>query len=205
MSPRTVILNGVPAAIISLIISGGCSKSFPSYAPTVAPAEAGKAALEQYDANKDGKIAGPELDKVPALKSDLANLDANQDQAVSAEEIAERVRFWQTKDKLARQVRCYVTHNGEPLADAEVKLVPEKFLGEMRIAEGKAQGNGMTIPGDGTTPDSSPVMGPGFYRVEITKPGENIPAKYNQETTLGIDNTAYSEVLIHGAHFDLQY
>ena len=26
---------------------------------------------------------------------------------------------------------------------------------------------------------------PGFYRVQVTKSGENIPAKYNRETTLG--------------------
>jgi hypothetical protein len=26
---------------------------------------------------------------------------------------------------------------------------------------------------------------PGFYRVEITKPGEKIPAKYNTEAILG--------------------
>jgi hypothetical protein len=27
----------------------------------------------------------------------------------------------------------------------------------------------------------------GFYRIEVTKDGESIPAKYNTETILGID------------------
>ena len=33
----------------------------------------------------------------------------------------------------------------------------------------------------------SPGLSPGFYRVEITKEGDNIPAKYNTATTLGLE------------------
>jgi hypothetical protein len=36
-----------------------------------------------------------------------------------------------------------------------------------------------------TGPDDPKGVAPGFYRIEITKAGDNIPAKYNSETTLG--------------------
>ena len=103
-------------------------------------------------------------------------------------------------------VRCRVTHDGKPLADAKVVFVPEKFLG------------GTLQPGSGTTTaagyadiscpyaaDSS-VRGlsPGFYRVEITKEGEKIPAKYNTETTLGAEVSSGFEAK-SGLSFQLQY
>ena len=40
-----------------------------------------------------------------------------------------------------------------------------------------------SVPVNG--PDDVQGVPPGFYRVEITKAGEQIPAKYNTATTLG--------------------
>jgi hypothetical protein len=37
-----------------------------------------------------------------------------------------------------------------------------------------------------------PLVQPGIYRVEITHPSVKIPAKYNTETTLGIEITSAS-------------
>ena len=53
-------------------------------------------------------------------------------------------------------------------------------------ATGKTDQNGMamlSIPTSG--PGDPPGVAPGFYRVEITKDGEKIPAKYNTETIFG--------------------
>ena len=47
-------------------------------------------------------------------------------------------------------------------------------------------------------------LSPGFYRVEITKDGEKIPAKYNTETTLGAEVAGGSEAR-NGLKFELQY
>ena len=47
-------------------------------------------------------------------------------------------------------------------------------------------------------------LSPGFYRVEITKDGETIPAKYNTETTLGAEAAGGREGN-SGLTFDLQY
>jgi hypothetical protein len=34
------------------------------------------------------------------------------------------------------------------------------------------------------------LMQPGLYRIEVTHPSRKIPAKYNTETTLGIEITS---------------
>jgi hypothetical protein len=178
------------------------------YPPPIDAKKAGKLALEEFDADKDGKISGEEFDKVPSLKSNLKRLDADGDGAVTAEEITERIKFWQDVLRVGRMaVHCTVLHNGEPLSGAEVKFVPEKFLGKyMKVAKGTTGPNGLcrlSIPLEG--PDDPPGLPPGFYRVEITKPGEKIPAKYNTATTLGVDCLVDNEAVIRGIRFDLKY
>jgi hypothetical protein len=231
MHTRNAILYGLPTAIIVLFFFGGCSKKPKSYAPEVDPVAAGYAALEQYDDNDDGKISGPELDKAASLKSNLANIDLDNDRAVTADEIADRIRCWQTTKMLRTRtpIHCTVYHNKQFLADAEVKLVPEKFLGDkMKIAKGKTNANGMAIlVMENAEPDASPGIGPGFYRVEITKAveetpakrnrkatirkhqdtnaEEEIPAKYNTDTILGLDTTMDNPLIRKGVRFDLDY
>jgi hypothetical protein len=197
------------AAISIMLFSGGCTKSPNSYLPQLDPDAAAKAAIEQYDADYDSRIAGAELDRVGSLKSNLAKLDTNSDKAVTADEIAERIRYWQTAGMRGTRwpVRCMVFHNKQILAGAEVKLVPEKFLGgHMKTASGKTAFNGVAvIKTENPEPGDLPGLGPGFYRVEITKPGEEIPAKYNTETILGIDTTMDNPALYAGVRFALEY
>ena len=103
-------------------------------------------------------------------------------------------------------VTCRVTHNGKPLAGAKVVFVPEKFLG------GTLQSGSGTTSRSGFCHDLRPYaadpsvkgLSPGFYRVEITKDGEKIPAKYNSETTLGAE-VAVVRRRRDGLNFDLQY
>jgi hypothetical protein len=231
MHTRNATLYRLPAAIIVSFFLGGCSKEPKSYAPEIDPVAAGYAALEQYDANDDGKISGPELDKAASLKSNLANIDLDNDRAVTADEIADRIRQWQKTKILQTRtpIHCTVYHNKQFLADAEVKLVPEKFLGDkLKIAKGKTNANGMAVlVMEDAKPDDPPGIGPGFYRVEITKkadeatakrnrqaatrkhqdtnPDEEIPAKYNTNTILGIDTTMDNPLIRKGVRFDLDY
>jgi hypothetical protein len=203
-------LFGLPAACWAVIFLGGCGiKTSKSYAPEVDPAAAGKAALAQYDANKDGKISGAELDKVASLKSNLEKIDLNNDKALTAEEIADRIRSWQTDKLLGSRspINVRVFHNRKPLVGAEVKLVPEKFLGEtMKTIQGTTGPTGTaTLLIKGPAPEDPPGVGPGFYRVEITKPGERIPAIYNTKTTLGLDTSIDNPTLGEGALFILKY
>jgi hypothetical protein len=195
--------------IPALIFSWGCSKVPKSYAPQLDPAAAGQAALEQYDSNHDGKISGPELDQAASLKSNLEKIDSNGDHALTAEEISRRIRCWQkTKMLWSRTpIRCLVFHNKELLPDAEVKLVPEKFLGDkMKTAQGKTGFNGVAILNTvAADPGDPPGVGPGFYRVEITKAGAKIPAKYNTNTILGLDASMDNPAMYKTVRFVLEY
>jgi hypothetical protein len=171
---------------VSLIIQSGCMRGATTIKPpSIDASSAGQEAITLFDTNKDGKISGAEFDKVPSLKKSLA---AKAKQGITAEDIAERIRQWQeTKVGKIGSVNCQVLKNGKPLADAVVKFVPEKFLGaNMPVCEGNTNADGNTSlasPVQGA--DDVPGVAPGFYRVEITKAGEKIPAKYNTATIFG--------------------
>ena len=72
-------------------------------------------------------------------------------------------------------------------------LIPEDFFGgAIKPATGTSGPGGRGYLGvapedlpENTT--SLPLTQPGLYRVEITHPSVRIPAKYNTETTLGIE------------------
>ena len=145
-----------------------------------------------YDTNNDGKLSGEELDKCPGLKAAAARLDP-EGKGVTAAMIAARINAWQ-KMKIGRMTAVFIVfHNGKPLAGANVKLVPEAFFnGAMQTATGKTAPTGLvgpSIPTSGKRYDPSGVP-PGFYRIEITKPGLDIPAKYNTATILGVEVAA---------------
>jgi hypothetical protein len=171
---------------VSLITQSGCMRGPKRIvAPSIDAASAGQEAITMFDTNKDGKISGAELDKVPSLKKSLAD---KVNSGITAEDIAARIRQWQdTKVGKIGSVSCQVLKNGKPLAGAEVKFVPEKFLGtSMPVCSGTTQPDGnasLTSPVEGE--DDVPGVPPGIYRVEITKSGENIPAKYNTQTIFG--------------------
>ena len=56
-----------------------------------------------------------------------------------------------------------------------------------------------------TAPTSPPGLSPGFYRVQVTKAGEKIPAKYNQKTIFGQEVAIDAEGVRNGINFDLDY
>jgi hypothetical protein len=209
MSTRNITGFGLIATALFFVTLAGCP-SGPSRVkpPSISASDAGAKAIEMFDTNKDGKISGAEFDKAPSLKFNLARLDTNGDGAVSAEEITNRIKFWQDKLKIGKtSVRCSVTHGGQPLVGADVKFVPEKFLGEnMKTATGKTDESGMcrlVVPDDSDS--QYPGIPLGYYRVEITKAGESIPAKYNKDTTLGVECSSDNQSLMRGVRFDLKY
>ncbi len=181
----------------------------------IAPAQidakaAGEKAIEMFDTDKDGKLSGKELDKCPGLKAAIDNIDPSGKGEITAEMIAARIKAWQ-RSRLGRMsLSCTVLHKGKPLAGAEVKFVPEKFLGvsgDKWIATGKTDENGLamlSVPTSGEREDP-PGVPAGFYRVEITKPGENIPAKYNADTVFGQEVAVDAAGIMEGIKFDMDY
>jgi hypothetical protein len=194
--------------VLSLAIAAGCSRG-PGrlYPPPINASSAGSEAIAMYDANKDGKISGPELANCPALKAAMAQIDKAGEGAITARMIADRIEDWK-RSKLARiPVSCIVRHNGRPLPDAEVRFVPEKFLGEnVRTAQGKTDASGVAMISVETTDRSDPLgVPPGLYRIQIIKAGEAIPAKYNTTTVLGQEVASDAAGIRDGIEFNLAY
>jgi hypothetical protein len=193
---------------LGLVWLSGCSRG-PSriYPPSIDASAAGVKAMEMYDTNKDGKLSGAELDKCPALKAAMAQIDTDGDGTITAAKITARIRAWQESKVGRTQLTCTVLRNGRPLAGADVKFVPEKFLGDsIKPAEGKTDQNGIATISIPTTDRSDPPgVALGFYRVEITKAGENVPAQYNTNTTLGHEVSHDARAAMEGIKFSLKY
>jgi hypothetical protein len=98
-----------------------------------------------------------------------------------------------------------VTLDGRPLVGAEVTLVPEEFLGTDHKSA-----KATTDPGGDfrlkTAGINSIGAQPGVYRIQVSKKDaagkEMIPARYNTETTLGVELGNGSPVT--GQGLDLQ-
>jgi hypothetical protein len=190
-----------------LMFSGmvGCGNSGPARVlPDLPDASAPKTAIELYDTNHDGFLDAKELEAVPGLKAALKQVDTDKDGKISEAEIAGRIQFWADSHTARMPASCRVMHKGVPLAGAKVVFKPEKFLG------GAIQTGSGTTTREGYAMINSPCaadpavdgMSPGFYRVEITKDGEKVPARYNTETTLG---TEVCNGIPHENTFELQY
>jgi EF hand len=161
--------------------------------PSISASSAGKLAMEQYDKDGDGKVAGAELDQAPSLKAALKNLDTDGDGAVSASEVTERVNAWKAMKTALASVPVKVTLDGEPLGGATITFEPESFLGdEMKRAVGTTNLYGVVAPtvAPEDRPDPKLPGGAyfGLYIVRISKMvngKETIPARYNTQSILG--------------------
>ncbi len=172
--------------------------------PKIDAVAAGTEALNQFDLNHDGKLSGAELDKCPGLKAAIDQIDRSGKGEITAEKIAARIKAWQDSRLGRMSLGCRVLHNGEALAGAEVKFVPEKFLGKnLKVATGKTDANGVAMIA--AQEPGPPGVAPGFYRIEITKAGEDIPTKYNKETVFGQEVAMDAKGIQEGITLDLKY
>jgi len=172
----------------SLGVLAGCFGPAPIAMPKYSAASIADAAMSAYDTNKDGKVDEAELERCPALKHSLADLDKNGDKAVNRDELEARLSEFLDSKTALLSVSCKVTKEGTPLREAEVKFIPEKFhCNAITAANGKSDAEGFVeLRGEG---NAHPGVALGFYRVEVSlKDGagkETIPAQYNAQTTLG--------------------
>jgi hypothetical protein len=188
------IQSAVAGALVAILLTSCHRGPAAVHQPSIDPDDAGSQAMEMYDTNRDGQVAGDELAKAPGINAAVARLDTNGDKGVSADEVAERVRVWQKMGHGLTSFSFKVTLDGSPLAEASVVFEPEEFLGnEIQAAECKTDmfgGGGATIPKE-KRPDperTPPGMQLGLYTVKISKVidgKETIPANYNQNSVLG--------------------
>ena len=160
----------------------GCGPSM--RAPTYNPAGMAQEAFRLYDVNKDGKLDAGELKQCPALADALTALDANNDKCIDEPELVTALEAFVRQNAGLNEVMIRVSRDGKAVSGATVKLIPEAFmLGSVEPASGVSNNEGIVRPqieGMG-----KPGIRLGFYRAEVTRDGETIPAKFNTKTTLG--------------------
>ena len=214
-------------AMICLTAAGCGGSSAPKVTPAEIAPDAGEKAVKEFDTNNDGKLDYNELAKAPGLRDGLAKIKKLavfrgppptpkqlQSATITAEEINARIQEWKAQGVVRVRVPCRVYRVSkasrfaqQPIVGAEVKFVPESFLGNgLATVSGTTDAKGMVSlsqPGGGKE-DEAQGMSPGFYRVEITK-GKEIPAQYNTATTLGAEVAADGLHTTTGFMFELEY
>ena len=184
----------VAAALSAAVVLPGCFGG-PSAVkvPPIKPQAVADAALEKYDTNGDGFIAGDELAASPALQDAIGNLDKDKDKRLSRQELVDKFDMWVNGGVGASFLTCRVTKGGRPLEGAQVRLVPESFFADViQPAQGTTSRTGMALMAIDKANLPSDLQNlravqQGLYTVEITHPSMDIPAKYNSATTLGLE------------------
>ena len=172
-----------------LVAVAGCSPKSATVIDAPLPQynadEIAKAALSEFDRNQNGSIEGQELNACPALKGALADIDQNGDKQLSGSEIQKRVEAYSSGSTGTVNVSCEFRLDNQPLNDAIISFTPEKCMGgtlKSGTAKTDADGRCVEYSVDGKTYRG---LAPGLYRIQITKDGVTIPAKYNTQTILG--------------------
>jgi hypothetical protein len=172
----------------------GCSSGPTAIAPIdVDASNASEKALETYDTDADGSLNDAELIAVPGILKHKDKYDLDEDGLVSGEEIAHRIDLWQDQKMGIRTLNVKIRLGNRPLSGADVRFVPETYLGEApKIGSGTTDSQGFTkisvafedLPEDLRKARMLGIYG-GTYKIEITHPTIKIAPKYNTATILG--------------------
>jgi len=156
-------------------------------APDWDSADVAASILEELDKNGDGAVDAEELKGAPGLASGVRFVDADKDGKVTAEEIEKRFDKYAALRIGIRGQSFRITHKGRPVANAEVRFLPEGFLkGVIEPAAGTTDEAGIVAPI--TEGQDLRGMRIGYYRVQIVSGGGKIPDAYRTEASpLGAD------------------
>ena len=131
--------------MLLLAVCSGCSQRRVR-APEFNPVAAARQALTDFDANKDGSLDAEELAKCPSLLAAKSAIDQNGDGQLSEAELLARLRSYASSRDVVKLFPCRVVLDGQPLAGAEVTLLPENFLGPtFKVCLGKTLGDGDAV------------------------------------------------------------
>ena len=155
--------------------------------PEFDPDGAATKAIQQYDSDGNGSIDLSEAEQSPGLLAAFARIDQDGDSALSATEIADRVRYYKSAATTIVSGGVTILAGNLPLTDATVTLEPETFLGEaFTSSSGKTDGGGKAYLAGAD--EDFPGLYLGMYRVRISRMvngEETIPPQFNSETILG--------------------
>lgn len=213
MSQRDSLHLNVVCLLLTCFVIG-CSSRLPTLKPPkFDPESAAKSAMAQYDADNDGKVDKAELKSAPGLSAALDRIDENGDGAVEAVELSTMIQEkWLDAKGGIIIVGVKVFMNNRPLDGATVTFEPEEFLGGVvHPATGLTDADGFTPMelAKEHRPHENVRAGvaPGLYLVRISKEvngKELIPAKYNEETTLGVEVAVRASYMPGSAEFRLR-
>ena len=148
-------------------------------------------AFELLDANADGLLSAEEISGSPGLMVGATRIDANGDGDISRDEFEEYFSlFAEAGTRITALYGTQVIYDGQPLSGVAVTLQPEPFLdGAVKPAQGVTDENGYCeVTAEGFNYDGVQT---GFYRVLFSMQDgagqEMIPARYNTESTIGIE------------------
>lgn len=186
--PGHFLRSPLPWSLLAATLGCGSHQPPRVAAPGVAVEQATTAILARVDANSDGRIDPQEAARVPAVKAAVKDLDSDGDGLLSRDELL----AWLEEIRQARvaitPLGLTVTHRGKPLANAEVRLVPEDFLGpDVQPAAGTTDATGLVRPAMAAGRHAG--VNCGLYRIEITGKGNDgrpLPARFNTASTLGL-------------------
>jgi hypothetical protein len=168
----------------------GCSRGPVRLVAPEVRSDAGKAAVEKYDTDKDGVLSIGELDASPSLKSAMTRIDKDGDSQLTAQEIDARIDEWRASKVALTSVMVTVRLDGRPLPGAEISFVPESFMGDAtETAKGTTDERGSVRLRISDRPEGRGVR-PGLYSIRVSKMNvgqETLPKKYSDGTELGIE------------------
>lgn len=171
----------------ALAMIGGCSGGPARVAaPDWDPAGIAESIVADLDKNSDGAVDAEELKEAPGLAAGARFVDADNDGKLTAEEIETRFDKYVALKIGLRGKTFRITYKGRPVANAEVRFIPEDFLmGTIEPATGTTDDNGVVSP---IAEGKDRGMRVGYYRVQIVSGGATIPDAYRTEASpLGAD------------------
>lgn len=160
------------SCLFLVVLAMGCSRGPARIeVPDYSPDEIGAQVIAKYDNDSDGNLSADELTDVDSLKSAMKQLDTNGDAALSADEIATRIRFYQDHRAGLVSASCVLRRGGRPVAEAKVAYEPEEFMGESLVpAYGTTDDGGFTRMSVADEHKPGPAftgVQPGFYRIRV--------------------------------------
>ena len=171
----------------------GCSSAPPALKrPNVDAGKCAEQAITAGDTSGDGRIDAEEAAKMPTLNTAFKRIDADEDQSLTADEIAKYIDKLITISPAMVSAQIEVVYQNDWLENASVTLEPAPFLADdLSPATGTTDAQGIAfmshsaedLPYEGCPPG----VRPGLYRLSITSDKVQLAPRYNQETELGVD------------------
>ncbi len=194
MSLRLRFIALSSASLLSFAIVVGCSNA-PSRvsAPSISAGSASAAAITKYDKNADGTLDDTELKACPGILRAKSRFDKDGDGKISADDISKRIGEWQASKIGLTAYSLQFTLDGQPLNGATVTFVPEDWLGAaVQKGTGTTDATGRVNVAIAPTDLQSNETGLsgmrlGVYKIEVTHPMMQIPAKFNTATEIGVE------------------